>query len=324
MTNVPILDDLHAKFLDQVNQAVDRLTFGVAAAPRTGEAHKHQPRYRRIVVAYDGSEGAQRALDWTKDIARAHGSTVTVVSSFRPPQVATAGAMAYGWYADYAEAYGAAERRARSAAEKGAQLLQALHVEATPIVVEGNAGHHAAKIATDQHADLVVVGATRGGRIHRALLGSTAATLLHRAPCSVLIARGGPRPARIMVATDGSRVGYRAVAHALHRASQTSAELTVLHVLDYPTETIDEVPPEGFLKAVAQHLELPAAPPKVSYRLDVGHPATRILMRAAEEDAGLIVLGSHGKEVIDRILVGSTSRRVANESQASVLVVKDA
>jgi len=317
-------DDLHVKFLEQVNQAIEHLTFGNAQTPRAGDARRNQPRYHHVLVGYDGSEGSQRALEWAKDIALSYGAKVTVAAAFTPPQASAPGAMGFAWYPDYVEAYGAIEDSTRRAAENAVSRLRALGVEATPSVVEGSAGREIARLAHEQNADLVVVGATRGGKLKRAILGSTAASLLSHAPCSVLIARGPPRPPRVLVATDGSHASYRAVAHAYHRASQTNAELIVQHVLDYPVETIDDVPPEGFVKAVAQRLQLPAAPPKVRYVLDVGYPATRILLRAGEEDVGLVVVGAHGKDALERFFVGSTSRRVANESHASVLVVKGA
>lgn len=315
--------DLHDEFLEQVNQGIEQLTFGNTQRPKRGQAHTNRPRIKRILAGYDGSEGSQRAFEWAKDLGSSYGAKVTLVSAFEPPSITDPGAMGNAWYPAYAEAFEEIERSVRRAVEGAADILRDLGVEADSLVVEGSPGREIARAAKEQAADIVIVGATRGGRIHRALVGSTASTLLHRAPCSVLIARGAPRPPRILVATDGSRVSYRAVAHALDRASRTGAELVVQHVLDYPAETPDDIPPEGFVKAVVERIQFPAAPPRVRYVLDVGHPAMRILLRTADEDAGLVVLGSHGKDALERLFVGSTSRRVANESHASVLVVRD-
>lgn len=312
--------DMHETFLSQVNEAIGRMTLGGAERP-TRPANA--PRIKTIVVAYDGSKGARRALAWADDLARSYGASVTVAGVSTPPQIVDAGITGYAWYGDYTGALLDAKSSVRKAAEGAVETLRDDNVEAESVVVEGPPGREIASLAAQKHADLVIAGATRMDRVARALLGSTATTLLDRAPCSVLLARGDPRPQRILVATDGSHASYRAVAIAFHRASQTGAELVVQHVLDYPTQIADE-PPEGFLKAVVEHLRLPAAPPRVRYVLDVGSPAENILLRGGEEGAGLVVLGSQGKGALERFFVGSTSRRVANESHASVLVVKDA
>lgn len=316
------MSDLHEAFLESVNAAIDRLTFGVGESPSRDEARSRAPRYRRIVVAYDGSEGAKLALDWAKELARAHSAKVTVVTVFTPPQVASAYSMGLAWYPDYAQAYHDIEHSLREASDSATELLRAFDVQADGVVVTGSPAHEVVEAARTHRADLVIAGATRGGRVAR-LFGSTAQALLASAPCSVLIARGQPRPRRILVATDGSRASYRAVAHALHRASQTSAELVVQHVLEVPAHGAEDAPPEGFVKSVVERMDLPAASPKLRYVIDVGNAATRILQRVVDEDAGLVVVGSHGKGALDRLFVGSTSRRVAAESPASVLVVKD-
>lgn len=318
-----LAEDMHETFLEDVNAAIDRLTLGAGKRPTPAESRKGQPRYRHIVVAYDGSEGAERALAWAKELGRASGARISLVGVATQPPVTAPDAMGLAWYPSYAEAFHDAERSLEECTRSAADLLRESDLQADSVVLEGGPGREIARYADETSADLVIVGETRGGRVKRALLGSTAQTLLDRAPCSVLIARGDPRPARILACADGSHASYRAVAHALHRASQSGAELVIQHVLDYPTQRAGDVPPAGFAKEVVERLQLPAAPPKVRYVLDVGAPATRILLRAGEEGAGLVVLGSHGKEAVERLLVGSTSRRVANESHASVLVVKD-
>lgn len=323
MKSAHATDTARREALDYIREAIEQLTFGSAQAPRPDDARSHQPRYDHILVAYDGSEGAQFALDWAKDLARANGSKVTIVTAFVPPQIADGATLGYAWYPDYTKWYGAIEKRSREAVESAASILNEQGIEAQSIVVEGHAGRTIARLAGDKRVDLVLVGASRGGRIQRAILGSTAESLLSQAPCNVLIARGPPQPRRVLVATDGSNVSYRAIAYAYHRASQTSADLIVEHVLELPGETLDDVPPQEFVKAVADRLDLPEAPANVRYVLDVGHPAKAILKRAEDDDAGLIVVGSHGKDRLERFVIGSTSRRVASEAHTSVLVVRD-
>lgn len=315
----PTIENLHDHILTEVNQAIDRLTLGNAEPiPRVA-----QPRYQKIIVAFDASAGANAALAWAKDLARSHHGEVMIASVIPPPSLATPTAMGFGWYPEYLDTFAQLRTGARGHAEEAARSLRDEGIQARTRILEGSVAREIATLASHEDADLVILGAPSTSRVERALLGSTATGLLGKAPCSVLIARGAPRPARILAAVDGSTVSSAAVAHALHRASATGAELVVLHVLDYPEEDVSDLPREGFLKAVEERLALPAPPPRIRYVLDAGHAATRILRRAEAEDAGLVVIGAYGKGAFERLVVGSTSRRVAAESHASVLVVKE-
>lgn len=303
--------------IETVNEAIGILTLGVAGG---SPAKPTRPRYQRIVVAYDGSPGAVHALNHARDIAKLHGSRVVVASVYTLPDVNDVG-KGISWYSTYVDEYSRVQNKIRASAEKAVDDLKAAKIDAGSVIEAGGAAREIAKIATKHEADLIVTGATRRGPMGRLFLGSTPTEILERSTCSVLIARTPPRSPHILVATDGSHVSYRAVAHALRRASETQAELTVQHVINYP-EVPEDVPTDGFLQAVMAHIKLPAAPPKVRYVLDAGDPATRILERAKAEDCGLIVLGAHGKGMVERALVGSVSRRVVRETDASVLVVK--
>ncbi len=54
----------------------------------------------------------------------------------------------------------------------------------------------------------------------------------------------------------------------------------------------------------------------------VGEPFDEILEKSREEGVDLIVVGSHGKKGIERLLMGSVSEKVARKAQCSVLVVR--
>lgn len=312
-----LVQNMHAEFLRDVNAAIDRMTLGAHDAP---PAPKRRPRYRRIAVAYDGSEGADLALAWAKEIAGLHGSEVLIASGYAPPDIA-GGSLGYGWYPNYARLYEDAQAWARGLSDSTASILREADLNASSYAFEGSAWRGLSELAQERHVDLILTGAARRGALGRLFLGSTAMGLIEHAPCSVLVARGAPPVTRVLVGTDGSQVSYRAVAHALGIASEMNAELVVEHVVEYPEEAAEKHP-EGFLKSVVSKIDLPAPPPRVRYAIDVGRPAARILERAQEGSAGLIVVGSHGRGVVERALLGSVSRRVVNDARASVLVVK--
>lgn len=73
-------------------------------------------------------------------------------------------------------------------------------------------------------------------------------------------------------------------------------------------------------KMEANHLGLEGLP--VEYRVEQGDPVDVILRVADEEEAGLIVLGTHGRTGLDRVLMGSVAEKVVRKAPSSVLAVK--
>lgn len=319
MPTLPQPPDPPARTLDQVGAAIDRLTFG-AGRSDTPARRPGTPAFHVIQACVDGSKESERALDWARDLAKAHRARVVVASVFSPPRADAVLAGTYGLYPGLSEAHGEVQDRLREAADGGAALLREGGVDAESVVTMGSPAHELAEVARTHHADLVVLGARGHGPVGR-LLGSTADALLDRVHASVLLARGPPRPPRILAAVDGSAASRRAVAFALRQAEATGAEVLVQHVLEYPGDAKD-APTGGFLRDVIGRMRLDP-PPRVAYQLDAGRPAERILARSRERDAGLVVVGSRGLGRVKGRLLGSVSRRVAGASAASVLVVKD-
>ena len=129
---------------------------------------------------------------------------------------------------------------------------------------------------------LIVVGSHGAGRAKGILIGSTATELVHKAPCSVLVARKPLKsfPTSIVVGVDGSEQSAAAEAVAKDLAERFDAKLERYESLAKP---VDE------------------------------------LVEAAME-ADLLVIGSRGLHGIKAL--GSVSERVAHEAACSVLVVR--
>lgn len=304
-----------------MSSAIERMTFGAGRAEAT-QRRPGMPTFHTILACTDGSKQAARALEWARDMAKLHRARVVVASVFSPPILDQGLATAYGVYPGMGGAWAAAEDELRKAARSSAAELRAGGVEAESVVAMGSTPHELAEIARTHHADLVILGSHGRGLVERALMGSTADALVDRVDSSVLIARTPPRPSQILAATDGSHASFRAVAYALRHAEATGASVAVQHVLEYPGAS-EDVPSAGYLRDVIGRMKL-ETPPRVSYHLDAGRPADRILAKADELDAGLIVIGSRGLGRVRGALLGSVSRRVVHGARASVLVVKDA
>ena len=134
----------------------------------------------------------------------------------------------------------------------------------------------------DEHHTLVAVGSHGGGRAKGILIGSTATELIHKAPCSVLIARKPLKefPSQIAVGVDGSHEAALAGAVARDLAERFDAELARFENVADPVKCLVE----------------------------------------GTMGVDLLVVGSRGLHGIKAL--GSVSERVAHEAKCSVLIVR--
>jgi nucleotide-binding universal stress UspA family protein len=137
---------------------------------------------------------------------------------------------------------------------------------------------------------------------------------------------------RILVALDQSPRAVDVLARASAIAKATGAQLYLFHAVGLPSG----IPADAFraspnelveiwkLEAV-RDLERRAGsvdPVVVTHVLvHIGQPWASICAAARENDVDLIVIGSHGHEMLDRVL-GTTAAKVVNHADRSVLVVR--
>ena len=142
----------------------------------------------------------------------------------------------------------------------------------------------------------------------------------------------------ILLATDGSEASEHAAKLAADMARTHGATLTAVFVVDpYPYLGIGETNPLGFqsymsaahehaVKAHARVAELCSqggAPVALQSRIAEDMTASAgIVQMAKDEGADLIVMGSHGRTGLARLMVGSVAARVLAEASVPVLVVR--
>ena len=128
----------------------------------------------------------------------------------------------------------------------------------------------------------------------------------------------------IIYPTDFSSYANQAYFHAVGLAETYRAALTVVHVYT-PTNNPGALPPAAAREYWRRQLEqVRSANPTiaVSHVLLEGDPATEIVGYATEAGADVIVLGTHGRTGVDRLVIGSVAERVMRGASCSVLVVK--
>lgn len=191
--------------------------------------------------------------------------------------------------------------------------------------------------AREVEADVIVMG-THGRRgVRRLVLGSVAAEVLRGASCPVLTV--GPEcdeaaeVRRILVPVDFSEHSQRALAHAKEIAGLFGARLDVLHVIEevalpdaygYQLIPIALGQVQARSREVLERLLQQAPGPEVPASIEVrpGYPALTIADYAAETGADLIVLSSHGRTGLRRLLIGSVAEQVLRLAPCPVFVVK--
>ena len=295
---------------------------------------------RRILCPVDFSEESRRALEHAVAIGRRWGSRLAVLHVYQaaspfdvlPDADATA---AIDPQLDMLQT--ALENFVQPIAGDAAVTLRLLHGTAArrPIVKE----------ADEIDADLLVIGSHGRSGVERFLLGSTSDSIVKTATCPVLVVPSGAGPAhdgrfrRILCGIDFSAPSLRAYRYAVHLAAADDpddAELTLLHAIEMPPELRDRQIAAAFDVAAVRAAAEVAARHRLE-RLSPGHdaPSVRIVARVAEGRADrqiveaarqlradVIVLGAHGRNVVDRWLFGSNTEAVVGDAPCPVLLLQ--
>jgi nucleotide-binding universal stress UspA family protein len=132
----------------------------------------------------------------------------------------------------------------------------------------------------------------------------------------------------ILHPTDFSPLASRAFDVACSLALDYKARLVLLHVHEPPTPMGELVPaePAEIHQLLLRDLHDLKTPPgiDVDYRLETGAVAERVLGAAAETRCDLIVIGTHGRGGLGRLLLGSVTESVLRKATCMVLTVKGA
>jgi len=192
--------------------------------------------------------------------------------------------------------------------------------------------------AEDEDIDLIVMG-THGRRgVDRMLFGSVTEEVVRRSPCPAFTVRTdadvtpGQAVRRVLAPVDFSDASETAIQHAKEIAFTYGAEIDLLHVVEepfYPTEYglgPASFPTQEVLDNVEKQLG-DLAREQIGYEhimieAQIGQPASKILNYIEENDIDLVVIATHGRSGLDRVLLGSVAERVLRQSPTPVFVVK--
>lgn len=133
----------------------------------------------------------------------------------------------------------------------------------------------------------------------------------------------------ILFPTDFSHTGDAALELATMLARDSGASLLIVHVEEPPLaygggELYYGIPEPATEDLKKMLLEVKPSDPKVSYehRLITGDPASAMVKLAEEEGVDMIVLGTHGRTGLLRLLMGSVAEAVVRRAKCPVLTFK--
>lgn len=271
-----------------------------------------------VLVAYDGSDDAERALVWAAEEA---------VRTDTPLRVVTVDDVSMSpWGGDIWV------RDPETVSHAEAVIADLGVAEAN---VERRVGHVASTLldlATE--ASMVVVGSQGHGRVSEAAIGSVSQHVARHAPCPVVVVREPKRrdAGRIVVGLDGSPMSEAALEYACQRAERTQEIVLAVHgwKVRTPSSDVWRAEPRS-LGNVVEEKEVLVGESVAGVREK--HPDVVLVGEAipvapgdvlvdASATASLVVVGSRGLGFFSGMLLGSVSQDVLHRAHCPVAVVR--
>jgi len=314
--------------------------------------------YRKVVVPLDGSELAEGVLSHVAEVIRDRGSQVYLLSV----AALVKGIVPTGVGVRQSSAGIREERRhvERDLVEYLQAVARKLEPVADDVQIGVRFGRPADEIlafAGDVGADLIAMSTHGRSGISRWVFGGVVERVLRGATCPVLLVRAGRAQLRttyqrILVPLDGSELAEQALPYvkALIRSTRTSplergsreatriflisvlaaglGERTVALLTSYPpglrlaTTALQhtKVQLRSYLRSVATTLREQGAAVQIAVRR--GSPADEILAYAAEVEADLVSMTTHGSSGTSRWVYGNVAGKVLQGAHIPVLLVR--
>ncbi len=281
-------------------------------------------KYRKILVAVDGSESSKHALLQAFKLATDEKCWITVTSVVPP-------------YEGEIETLGVKNLRAMlrkpcdEAIAAVERIASAERMLVKTVCEEGEVYQRIVDLADAENCNVIVMGRSGAHSVERALVGSVTARVIGHTQRDVLVVPDGTTVEwkKIALATDGSKYSAAAAERAIDFAQSYGGELVVISVVDVPTEFYAEAPQavedmvrkaKGYVQAVKKQAE--AAGIQAETFVGEAEAYKAITNLAKDQGARMIVVGSYGRTGLRRLLMGSVTEKVIGHAPCPVLVVK--
>ncbi|MDI6800771.1 MAG: universal stress protein [Thermodesulfovibrionales bacterium] len=277
-----------------------------------------------MIVAIDGSESGFNALRQSFKLAAAEKSWITVVcvvpSYEGDLDLVGVGNIMETMHKPCEEALAKAKELART---DGALIKT--------VCEEGDPYQRIIDLAEAENAELIIMGRRGLARLERTLMGSVTARVIGHSQRDILVV---PRDGeigwkKILIATDGSKYSKAAVERAIDFAEAYGGELKIVSIVDMPAEFYAEAPQvvDDLINKAKAYVEdakklAESAGIKAETLVREGESHRMILDIAEDLSINAIVMGSHGRTGLKRLLMGSVVEKVIGYAHCPVLIVK--
>jgi nucleotide-binding universal stress UspA family protein len=278
-----------------------------------------------LVIGVDASPEAAWAAAMGIGAAKAAGTSSHLVHATHDALVPLALAELSGRLESY---HAHAKLRAREELGRALQSVVSAADFQNLTIRPGRAATVLKQVAAERNAGLVVLGGKHHSTLDRWLAGSTSVDVVRTTDVPVLITGDRrSRVSRVLAAVDLSAAAQPTIEAAERFATLFNADLRVLNVLE-PLPAIPEAPNYDtgkYYARIEEYLQDHVWPLVRVSRAETltryGYPVDTIRAHVREWDADVVVVGSHGKGLVDRLLIGSATEALLNALPTSLLVV---
>jgi nucleotide-binding universal stress UspA family protein len=278
--------------------------------------------YKKLLVGVDGSEISLHALKESFRLAREDILVVAVAPPYsgdlRPMGVSDLGKLL--------------REPCEAALAKATALAEAEGVQIRSVCVMAEPYEAIVELAEEEGRDLIVLGVRGASFAERLLVGSTTARVIGLSSQDVLVVpeKASIGGERLLLATDGSEYSRKAAQRAIDLVQCSGGTLKVVSVLEISSHIYAVAPEvaEEKIKLPKQYVE--EVKQQAAARGIITEDFVResesayevITELARDKDIDLIIMGSHGRTGLKRLLMGSVTERVIAHAPCPVLVVK--
>lgn len=284
--------------------------------------------YESILLPYDGSEGAERALDHAGDIAKWADATLQII--FVADTTMDSVTVVENDVVDALEEHG------RTVLDEAEDRLDARGVDYDTDVVQGNPAPTIVEYAARYDHDLIVMPTHGRTGLSRYLLGSISEKVVRLSSVPVLTTRLAPDEKlvfpyeNVLLPTDGSEGAMAAARHGLALAGNLGASAHVLSVVEdeslgpdvrsrVENETNEQAATD-VVESVIGEAETYGVTSTVSV-VERGSPVEAIVEYVEENDVHAVVMGTTGRRGTERILLGSVAEKTVRSAPVPVITV---
>ncbi len=208
-----------------------------------------------------------------------------------------------------------------------------------PIIRFGKPLSEVIQFAKEKDVDIIAIGTHGRAGVDRIILGSVAERVVRKAHCPVMVVRSRKYIGfkRIIVPIDFSDCSRIALEYAAATARAHRSKLTILHVYEesfiepYVRAANTEEEAQEIIRGIEQVNEgkydeflkkIDLGGVEYDKLLRKGIPSNEIVETAREQQAQLIVVGTHGRSGIKHMLIGSDAEEVVRNAPCDIVVVK--